>query len=77
MPVGLNKYNHIHGVVFIDGPKGDPPVIGVGQAIWQRNYHDHIVRNDGELTKIRQYITDNPRYWETDDHHMPQDKREI
>ena len=66
--------NHLHGVVFIDAGKGDPPVVGGGQTIWQRNYHDRIVRNDGELTKIRRYITDNPRYWETDDHHMPQDK---
>ncbi|MCP4375339.1 MAG: transposase [bacterium] len=68
--------NHIHGIVFLDGQKGDPPVVGAGQTIWQRNYHDHIVRNDSELTKIRQYITDNPRYWETDDHHVPQDKKE-
>jgi len=59
------------------GATGGSPVVGAGQTIWQRNYHDHIVRNDCELTKIRQYITDNPRYWETDDHHMPQDKREI
>ncbi len=28
--------------------------------IWQRNYHEHIIRNEDELNRIRKYITDNP-----------------
>jgi REP element-mobilizing transposase RayT len=60
------------------GATGRSPVVRTGQTIWQRNYHDHIVRNDSELTRIRQYnIQDNPRNWETDDHHVPENKREI
>jgi REP element-mobilizing transposase RayT len=35
---------------------------------WQRNYHEHIIRNEGELNRIRQYIADNPIRWETDMH---------
>ena len=31
-----------------------------GQAVWQRNYNDHIIRNEVELDKIRKYIRDNP-----------------
>ena len=27
---------------------------------WQRSFHDHIIRNDHELNRIRQYIIDNP-----------------
>jgi REP element-mobilizing transposase RayT len=27
---------------------------------WQRNYHDHIVRNEEELHRIRRYIRENP-----------------
>jgi len=27
---------------------------------WQRNYYEHIIRNDCELNAIRQYIMDNP-----------------
>ena len=34
--------------------------------VWQRNYHEHIIRNDDEMNRIRQYITDNPRKWESD-----------
>jgi REP element-mobilizing transposase RayT len=33
---------------------------------WQRNFYDHIVRNDAELDKIREYIRTNPLRWATD-----------
>ena len=33
---------------------------------WQRNYYEHIVRNEHELHAIRQYIQDNPAHWELD-----------
>jgi putative transposase len=35
--------------------------------VWQRNYFDHIIRDEAELNEIRQYITDNPAAWETDE----------
>jgi REP element-mobilizing transposase RayT len=34
--------------------------------LWQRNYHDHIVRNERELDNIRQYIVNNPLGWAED-----------
>ena len=34
-----------------------------GISIWQRNYHEHIIRNDGELAASRQYIAQNPLRW--------------
>ena len=36
-------------------------------AIWQRNYYEHIIRNETELNQIRQYIRDNPAAWLEDD----------
>ena len=27
---------------------------------WQRNYYEHIIRNDESLNRIRHYIQDNP-----------------
>ena len=33
---------------------------------WQARYHDHVIRNDNELHRIRQYIADNPARWEQD-----------
>ncbi|WP_201778117.1 transposase [Thermanaerothrix daxensis] len=35
-------------------------------AVWQRNYYEHIIRNDEALNRIRQYISDNPIRWELD-----------
>ena len=37
------------------------------QFQWQRSYHDHIIRNDIALQKIRQYILDNPLKWNEDE----------
>ena len=37
-----------------------------GAPIWQRNYHEHILRSDESLNRIRQYILDNPAQWATD-----------
>jgi putative transposase len=33
---------------------------------WQRNYHEHIIRNEESLNHIREYITNNPLHWEVD-----------
>lgn len=33
--------------------------------LWQRNYYEHIIRNQDELIRIRQYIRDNPLNWQT------------
>ncbi|MBU4455832.1 transposase [Patescibacteria group bacterium] len=38
----------------------------LGVKLWQRNYYEHIVRNENELNKIRKYIQENPLKWETD-----------
>jgi len=34
--------------------------------LWQRNYYEHIVRSEGSLNRIRQYILDNPARWAFD-----------
>ena len=37
-----------------------------GTSIWQRSFHDHIIRNDTKLTKLREYILYNPSLWAED-----------
>jgi len=34
--------------------------------VWQRNYYEHIIRNEQSLNRIRQYILDNPARWAFD-----------
>ena len=38
-----------------------------GQALWQRNYYEHIVRGEGDLEAIRRYIVENPLKWAEDE----------
>ncbi|MGE5302527.1 MAG: transposase [Alphaproteobacteria bacterium] len=33
---------------------------------WQRNYYEHIIRNEESLNRIRQYIQNDPARWEFD-----------
>ena len=37
-----------------------------GTPVWQRNYYEHIIRDDADLNRIRQYIWDNPARWHED-----------
>ncbi|MGQ0600610.1 MAG: transposase [Anaerolineales bacterium] len=37
-----------------------------GAVVWQRNYHDRIIRNEAALDRIRQYIRNNPLQWALD-----------
>ena len=37
-----------------------------GAPVWQRNYYEHVVRNDGELLRVREYIFNNPLEWTND-----------
>jgi len=34
--------------------------------LWQRNYWEHIIRNESELNRIRDYVNNNPTEWESD-----------
>lgn len=37
-----------------------------GAPVWQRNYWEHVVRNETDLQEIRQYIVNNPMSWTAD-----------
>jgi len=38
--------------------------------IWQRNYYEHIVRNENDLNQIREYIQNNPYNWKMDENNI-------
>ena len=37
-----------------------------GIPLWQRSYHEHIVRTGEDLRKIQRYISENPLMWSLD-----------
>jgi len=36
--------------------------------LWQRNYYEHIIRDEDELNQIREYISCNPVQWNSDEY---------
>ena len=38
-----------------------------GIPVWQRNYYEHIIRNEPEMDRITRYIESNPLQWMDDD----------
>ena len=45
----------------INAIRGTPAAV-----VWQRSYHDRIIRDEPELLRAREYILDNPRRWAED-----------
>lgn len=37
-----------------------------GAPVWQRNYYEHIIRNEEAFTRIQRYIIENPAQWHYD-----------
>jgi len=35
-------------------------------CLWQERFHDHIIRNEADLNRIREYVVNNPKLWEQD-----------
>ncbi|MBE7044318.1 MAG: hypothetical protein E7397_02220 [Ruminococcaceae bacterium] len=72
--------NHIHLILILDdsGGHGNPPLQNIigqlksyttnkyGNVLWQRSYHDHIIRGEKDYQKIWEYIDTNVLIWEKD-----------
>lgn len=41
-----------------------------GLTVWQRNYYEHIIRDERELDKIREYIVYNEAKWLQDQYYL-------
>lgn len=37
-----------------------------GKPFWQARFYDHIIRNEQSLSRIKEYIQQNPLMWERD-----------
>ena len=38
----------------------------IGAAVWQRSFHDHVIRNQSDYEQISKYIYENPLKWQLD-----------
>lgn len=59
----MNSSKMIHNSVVgnIVGANHDSPL-----CVFQRNYYEHIIRNEEEYQHIRHYIKTNPQNWDDD-----------
>ena len=48
-----------------------------GAPFWQRNYYEHIIRNDPALMSIRTYINNNPGNWLADQLHPDHPRQKL
>ncbi len=80
--------NHIHMIISLSGTSGRamraPTISGIinqmkgyvtkqiGFSIWQKLFHDHIIRDEQEYLKIWNYIDTNPMKWEEDCYYTKQ-----
>ena len=37
-----------------------------GHSLWQKKYYEHVIRDEPDLNRIRQYIVTNPSRWAED-----------
>ncbi len=51
---------------FIDEHNLDIPKYNRNNHFFQPNYHDHIIRDEGEYLRISEYIINNPAKWHKD-----------
>ncbi|MEJ2055099.1 MAG: hypothetical protein P8X42_14355 [Calditrichaceae bacterium] len=51
---------------YIDDNELDLPKYNRNNHFFQSNYHDHIIRNENEYYRIKNYIINNPLNWKDD-----------
>jgi len=65
LPDIVHRYKTMTTKRYVDGVKNDgwSPFQG---KLWQRNYYEHIIRNDDDYRRIEGYIHNNPKTWKDD-----------
>ena len=79
--ITVDKYvvmpNHVHLLLRVDADVGVSisVVIGnmkravsrqVGAGVWQKSFHDHVIRGERDYLRIWEYIDGNPQKWSED-----------
>jgi putative transposase len=58
----ITTHKYIQGVQHEEWPP-------LERRVWQRNYHEHVIRDEADLQHIRDYVATNPQKWELDQLH--------
>ena len=65
LPEVIQRFKTLTTKRYIEGVErhGWPAFTG---RLWQRNYHEHIIRTERSLHRLRQYVANNPAQWPRD-----------
>ena len=65
LPDIIHRFKTLTTKRYVDGVKQAAwePFAG---RFWQRNYYEHIIRDENSLNRIREYIATNPARWSID-----------
>jgi putative transposase len=66
LPDIVNRFKTMTTRIYIDGVE-NRGWKAFNKKLWQRNYFEHIIRDDDDLNRIREYIQFNPVDWESDE----------
>jgi len=67
--IGYFKYQSTKHINILIKGSGNPTPTNQRRQLkqfFQRSYYEHIIRNENDLNRIRQYIRDNPMNWNDD-----------
>ena len=63
----VQRFKSLTTKAYIDGVKsGDSHLFD--KRVWQKSYHDHIIRNEQEYQEIWEYVDTNPLKWQDDEY---------
>jgi hypothetical protein len=62
LPDVIGAFESLTTVAYFHGVRayGWPPI---DRRLWQRSFHDRVVRDGGSLRRIREYVAANPARW--------------
>ncbi len=77
--------NHVHMIIMFESAGRESKIHlsnivrfiksnvtrAAGQSIWQKSYYDHIIRDEKDYMRIREYIENNPEKWKEDRYYRP------
>lgn len=69
----VGAFKSLFALEYIRGIRSNKWPVFDGR-VWQRNYYEHVIRDDSDLKRIRRYIEENPLRWELDEEN-PQRRR--
>jgi putative transposase len=65
LPEVMHWFKTITTIEYTQGVSGNGWTSFEGK-LWQRSYHDHIIRDEADLRRIQEYVLYNPRRWQDD-----------